>query len=410
MNKTMLKKYAKLIVKMGANVQKGQGCIISVAVDQEEFALLVQDEAYKAGAKWVRIDWQSQQSLKLKLRHESATQLSKVPEWEETQAQYMVDTLPCRIHIVSDDPDGLKSANPAKFQKYMIAKIGTLKKYRTAIDEKHQWTIAAVPSPKWAKKVFPNDRTSVAMEKMWEAILATVRVSKDNDPVADWQAHNATLQGNSAKLNELELDYLHYTNAAGTDFKAWLMPESTWGGGGDTTKNTNVFFNPNMPTEEVFTSPMAGKAEGTVVATLPLSYQGTLINNFSITFEGGKAVSWTAEQGEETLTNMLTMDDGAKMLGELALIPFNSPISNSGILYYNTLFDENASCHLALGRGFAGCLKGSQDMTEDEMKEKGLNDSLIHVDFMIGSADMNIVGYKKDGTAVQIFENGNWAI
>lgn len=410
MNKTVLKKYAKLVVKMGANLQKGQGCIISVAVDQHEFALLVQDEAYKAGAKWVRIDWTCQASTKLKFRHESVTQLSKVLEWEEAQAQYMVDTLPCRIHIVSDDPDGLKGVNPSKMQKVNIAKMGVLKKYRDAIDEKHQWTIVAVPSAKWAKKVFPGMRTSAAVEKMWEAILATVRVSKDNDPVSEWDAHNKTLQANSAKLNELELDYLHYTNSAGTDFKAWLMEGSTWGGGGDTTENTNVFFNPNMPTEEVFTSPKAGKAEGIVVSTLPLSYQGNLIENFSITFEDGKAVSWKAEKGEEVLAKMLTIDEGAAMLGELALIPHNSPISNAGILYYNTLFDENASCHLALGRGFAGCLKGSSEMSKEEMSEAGLNDSLIHVDFMIGSADMNIVGYKKDGTAVQIFENGNWAI
>lgn len=409
MNKTMLRKYAKLTVQGGVNLQKSQGCIISAGVDQHEFALLVQEEAYRAGAKWVRMDWNCQASAKLKYRHEGLNILSKVPAWEEEREKYTVETLPALIHIMSDDPDGLKGLNVEKLQKVNIARSKVLKKYRDATEDKNQWTIVAVPSAKWAKKVFPGLRTSAAIAKLWDAIFECVRISKANDPVQEWNKHNKLLQDKCDKLNAMNFDYLHYKSGNGTDFKCWLIPNSKWKGGGDTLIN-GVFYNPNMPTEEVFVSPMKGKAEGTVVSTKPLSYQGMIIDNFSISFKDGKAVSWKAEKGQEMLTRMIGMDEGAAMLGELALIPNNSPISNSGILYYETLFDENASCHIALGMGFGSSLKGYENMTREEHHEKGINDSIIHVDFMIGSADMNIVGYTRDGKAVQIFENGDWAI
>lgn len=409
MNKTMLRKYAKLVVVMGANIQKGQGCIINAPVERHEFAKLVAEEAYRKGAKWVRIDWLYQDFTKIKYRHESATMLSKVPTWEEEKAKYSVETLPAMIHILSDDPDGLKGINLDKLQKATIARTKILKTYRDQMDEKIQWTIVGVPCEKWAKKVFPNDRTSVAMSKLWDAIFTAVRITKDNDPVAEWEAHNAKLKAKYQILNDYKFDYLHYTNAIGTDFKCWLNPKGKWAGGGDTTLS-GVFFNPNMPTEEVFTSPIAGKAQGKVVSTKPLSYQGQLIEEFSITFENGKAVSWEAKQGKEVLDKMLGMDDGAKMLGELALVPYDSPISNTGLLFFETLYDENASCHVALGRGFANCLEGFENMSKEEQTAEGINDSLIHVDFMIGSKDMSIVGYTKDGEKVQVFQNGDWAI
>lgn len=409
MNKTMLRKYAKLVVKTGVNIKKGQGCIINVSVTQHEFAKMVAEEAYRAGAKWVRIDWNYQDFTKLKYRHENLTTLSKVPTWEEERAKYTVETLPALIHIMSDDPDGLAGINLDKLQKSNIARTKILKPYRDATEDKNQWTIVAVPSPKWAKKVFPGERTSVAMQKLWDAILETVRISKDNDPVAEWDAHCKTLHEKFGKLNEYDFDYLHYKNKYGTDFKCWLIPGSRWNGGGDTLID-GTFYCPNMPTEEVFISPMKGKAEGTVVSTKPLSYQGQLIDNFSITFKDGKAVSWKAEKGEDLLGKMINMDDGAKMIGELALIPYNSPIANTGILFYETLFDENASCHVALGMGFGSTLPGFESMSKDEQHEKGINDSLIHVDFMIGSEDMSIDGYTRDGKKVAVFKNGDWAI
>lgn len=409
MKKTILRKYAKLAVRKGVNLRKGQGCAIYAQVEQHEFAEMVAEEAYRAGAKWVQVFWQDQAVRKLDLRHQTVTQLSRVEEWEKVQQQMFVDQLPARIHISSEDPDGLKGVSVPKMQKAQAARSTVLRPYRKAIDNKHQWTIIAVPSKKWAKKVFPGVRASVAEEKLWEAILQTVRVTPDNDPEAAWDQHNATLQEKSGKLNALDLDYLHYTAPNGTDFKCWLIPGAKWEGGGATILD-GTFYNPNMPTEEVFTSPLKGKCEGTLVSTMPLSYQGNLIDQFSITFENGRAVSCKAQQGQELLEKMLHMDEGASMLGELALVPHDSPVSNTGILFYNTLFDENAACHVALGFGFPECVEGFESMTDQELQEKGVNDSIIHVDFMIGSKDLDITGYTRDGKAVQIFKNGNWAI
>ena len=409
MKKTILRKYARLAVRKGVNLKKGQGCAIYAQVEQHEFAEMVAEEAYRAGAKWVQVFWQDQAVRKLDLRHQTVTQLSRVEEWEKVQQQMFVDQLPARIHISSEDPDGLKGVSVPKMQKAQAARSTVLRPYRKAIDNKHQWTIIAVPSKKWAKKVFPGVRASVAEEKLWEAILQTVRVTPDNDPEAAWDQHNATLQEKSAKLNALDLDYLHYTAPNGTDFKCWLIPGAKWEGGGATILD-GTFYNPNMPTEEVFTSPLKGKCEGTLVSTMPLSYQGNLIDQFSITFENGRAVSCKAQQGQELLEKMLHMDEGASMLGELALVPHDSPVSNTGILFYNTLFDENAACHVALGFGFPECVEGFESMTDQELQEKGVNDSIIHVDFMIGSKDLDITGYTRDGKAVQIFKNGNWAI
>ena len=409
MKKTILRKYARLAVRTGVNLKKGQGCAIYAQVEQHEFAEMVAEEAYRAGAKWVQVFWQDQAVRKLDLRHQTVTQLSRVEEWEKVQQQMFVDQLPARIHISSEDPDGLKGVSVPKMQKAQAARSTVLRPYRKAIDNKHQWTIIAVPSKKWAKKVFPGVRASVAEEKLWEAILQTVRVTPDNDPEAAWDQHNATLQEKSGKLNALDLDYLHYTAPNGTDFKCWLIPGAKWEGGGATILD-GTFYNPNMPTEEVFTSPLKGKCEGTLVSTMPLSYQGNLIDQFSITFENGRAVSCKAQQGQELLEKMLHMDEGASMLGELALVPHDSPVSNTGILFYNTLFDENAACHVALGFGFPECVEGFESMTDQELQEKGVNDSIIHVDFMIGSKDLDITGYTRDGKAVQIFKNGNWAI
>lgn len=409
MKKSIMRKYAKLAVKTGVNLQKGQGCVISAQVDQYEFAEMVAEEAYRAGAKWVSMNWGDQNVSKLVYRHETLTQLSRVEEWQKAKQQFYVDTLPAMIHIASADPDGLKGVNVAKMQKANAAAGKVLKPYRDAMDGKYQWTIIAVPSKKWAKKVFPGDRTSTAVEKLWNAILETVRVTADNDPVAEWEKHDRELAQKCEKLNSLDLDYLHYESKNGTDFKCWLIPGAKWCGGGDTLRN-GVFYNPNMPSEEVFTSPMKGKCEGTLVATLPLSYQGNLIENFSITFKNGKAVSVKAEKGQELLEHMIKMDEGACMLGELALVPDDSPISNSGVLFYNTLFDENAACHVALGAGFDEAVPGFENMSDEEIAEKGVNDSLIHVDFMVGSKELNVTGYTRDGKKVQIFKNGNWQI
>ena len=409
MKKTTLKKYAKLIAKTGANVQKGQAVIVYASVENYEFTTYVVDECYKCGAKYVRVEWDHQPIEKLDYRHQSLKTLSTVPTWVEEKMKLMAEELPCRIVLIGEDPDGLNGVNVEKMQKSRMARYKVIKPYRDAIESKHQWTIAAVPTVAWAKKVFPELKKREAVERLWKEILKSVRVSDDanNDPMLEWTRHNINLSKRCESLNKYKFDYLTYKSSNGTDFKVELIPEGHFCGGGEYTKQ-GVYFNPNLPSEEVFTSPMAGKAEGTLVATMPLSYQGQLINNFRITFKDGKAVEWDAETGKEQLDKMLTMDEGAAKLGEVALIPKSSPISQSGVLFYETLFDENASCHVALGAGFPDAIDGYMDKTLEEGQAIGINDSMIHVDFMIGADDLMITGYK-DGKAVPIFVNGEWS-
>lgn len=409
MKKTLLRKYAKAIVRIGANVQKGQSVRIDAEVSNEEFVALVVDEAYKAGAKKVRVNWSSDAVTKLNYRHQTLKTLSTVAMWQEAKLQEEVDECACRIVILSEDPDGLKGINIEKMQKASQAVRKVTKKYRDALEGKQQWVIAAAPSKQWAKKVFPELRSSAAVEKLWEVILATVYVNDETDPVEEWNRHNESFIEKCSRLNSYKLERIEYKSSNGTDLKVGLIPGAVWMGGGETTLS-GIYFNPNMPTEEIFTTPMKGQAEGTVVSTKPLAYQGQIIDKFSITFENGRAVSWRAEQGEELLGKMLTLDEGAAMLGELALVPVDSPISRSGILYFNTLFDENASCHLAIGMGFPNVIEGYEKLSLEEIREMGVNDSITHTDFMIGSEDMSIKGYTKEGKCVEIFRNGNWAI
>ncbi len=402
-----MRKYARLIARTGANIQKGQPVKLYASVDQYEFVTILVDECYKAGASKVSLEWDYQPITKLDYRHRTLKSLSKVEKWEEEKLKLMTEELPCRIYIISDDPDGLKGVNQTKMQKARIARYPIIKPYRDAIENRHQWTIAAIPSYKWAKKVFPELTKSQAYNKLWDVILSSVRVTEDNDPEKEWEKHNSTFKEKSNWLNSQKFEYIHFKSSNGTDFTAGLIPQGQWCGGSELTKQ-GVTFNPNMPTEEIFTTPMAGKAEGKVVSTKPLSYEGQLIENFSITFKDGKAIEWEAEKGYELLSKMITMDETACMIGELALIPKNSPINESGILFYETLFDENASCHIALGAGYNDCIEGHLDMTNEECRALGVNDSMIHVDFMIGADDMEITGYK-DGKAVPIFINGTWA-
>ena len=406
MKKTVLREYAKLIVKSGINVQKGQEVIVYADLDQPEFVAMVVDEAYKAKAKKVVVEWNYQPLQKLHVRYQSVKTMGTVAEWQKAKQQYFCDTLPCRIHLISEDPDGLKGINMAKVAKARQMSYPILKPYADAREGKQQWCIAAVPGAAWAKKVFPGMRTSIAMEKLWEAILSTSRV--DSDPVKAWEEHNKDLADRCAYLNSLGIESLHYTADNGTDLTVGMIPEARFCGGAEVSRQ-KITFNPNIPTEECFISPMKGKAEGIVYSTKPLSYQGQLIENFSIRFENGKAVEAHAEKGEELLNTMLSMDEGAAYLGECALVPQSSPIAQSGLLFFNTLFDENAACHLAMGMGFADTIEDHHNKTLDECRALGINDSMIHEDFMIGCDSMNIDAITRDGKIVPVFRNGNWA-
>lgn len=406
MNKTTLTKYARLIAEVGANVQKGQEVIIRAEVENCDFAVLLVSECYKLGASKVTVDWRYAPLTKLNYKKRSLKTLSTVEDWEVERLKHREKTLPVLILVESDDPDGLKGVDQAKVAKSRMAVAKVTKPISDRMSEKYQWCIAAVPGKKWAKKVFPNDSTAVAVKKLWDAILYTSRVTED--PVAAWKAHNEDLLSRSETLNKMGLKYLHYKSARGTDLKVGLNSQGIFMGGGEYTLG-GVYYNPNIPTEEVFTSPVAGLADGIVYATKPLSYQGELIDNFWVRFENGKVVETGAEKNPELLDKLISMDEGASMLGECALVPYDSPINNSGILFYNTLFDENCCCHLALGRGFNNTLKGFEKMTNEECKKAGINDSAIHVDFMIGSEDLQIDGITEDGKTVAIFKNGNWA-
>ena len=406
MKKTVLREYAKLIVRCGANVQKGQDVMIYAGLDQPEFVKMVVEEAYKAKARKVIVEWSYDPLAKIHVRYQSVKTLGEVPEWVKARQQYFCDTLPVRIHIVSEDPDGLKGMDFGKMAKGRKLSYPILKPYIDDRDGKQQWTIAAVPGAAWAKKVFPGQPKGKAMEMLWEAILSASRVTED--PIKAWEDHNADLKQRCDYLNSLNIRSLHYTADNGTDLTVGMIPEAQFCGGGEVSRQ-NIFFNPNIPTEECFISPMRGKAEGIVYSTMPLSYNGQLIENFSLRFENGKAVEAKAEKGEELLNTMITMDEGAAYLGECALVPQHSPIAESGLLFFETLFDENASCHLAMGAGYADTIKDHHSKTLQECQELGINDSMIHVDFMIGCDTMNIDAICADGSTVAIFRNGNWA-
>ena len=406
MKKATLRAYARLIVRSGINVQKGQEVLVYADLDQPEFVQMVVEEAYKAKASKVIVEWNYAPLEKIHVRHQSVRTLGAVEKWQLERQEHFCQAMPARIHLVSEDPDGLKGMNMEKVAKSRQLRYPILKPYLDRREGAQQWCIAAVPGVAWAKKVFPGMRASAAVEKLWEAILDASRV--DEDPVAAWEKHNADLASRCDYLNSLGIQKLHYTADNGTDFTVGMIPEAQFCGGGEVSRR-GIFFNPNIPTEECFISPMKGQAEGIVYATKPLSYQGQLIEDFSIRFEGGRAVEVKAAKGEELLKSMIAMDEGAAFLGECALVPQFSPIAQSGILFYNTLFDENAACHLALGMGFADTIRDHHNKTLEECRALGINDSMIHEDFMIGCDSMNIDALCADGRTVPVFRGGNWA-
>ena len=406
MKKSVLRAYARLIAESGVSVQKGQEVFITAGLDQPEFVAMVVEECYRRKAKKVVVDWNYQPLTRLHVRHQSLTTMSTLDNYEEARWQHYVDTIPCRIYLESDDPDGLRGVNQEKMAKAQQKKYPIIKGYRDQIENRYQWCIAAVPGLKWAKKLFPELRASQAVEKLWEAILHTSRVN--DDPVAAWDAHNKDLKSRCDYLNGLGIRELQYRASNGTDLRVGMIPEAQFCGGGETSLQ-GIFFNPNIPTEECFISPKRGVAEGIVYSSKPLSYQGQLIDRFWIRFREGKAAEWGAEENEALLTKLITMDEGSAYLGECALVPFNSPINETGILFYNTLFDENACCHLALGMGFADTIRDFEHKTLDECRALGVNDSMIHEDFMIGTADLSIDALCEDGRTVPLFRDGTWA-
>lgn len=409
MKKTILKDYAKLIVRMGVNVQKGQDVIINASVDDAYFVKYVIEEAYRAGARHVSVDWDCEDLTKLSYKYETTKTLCEYPDWAKARLEYRAEKLPAKIYILSDDPDGLASIDQNKVLAVQKAVGPIMMEYRKKIDNKFQWTIVGIPGEKWAKKMFPNLSKKQAMDALWDAILKVTRVY--GNPIENWKKHNENLAIKTNKLNELGIQTLKYSSKNGTDFTIDIHPKMNFLSGGETTFS-GVYYNPNMPTEECFTSPIKESGNGVVMASKPLSVQGVLVENFGFRFENGKVTEIICNDAKQkdVLEKLISTDEGASRLGEVALVPFDSPVNQTNLLFYNTLYDENACCHLALGRAFTECIKDYQHLSEEEIKSVDLNESIIHVDFMIGTADLSIEAKTYDGKIVTIFKDGTWAI
>ncbi|SDO50961.1 aminopeptidase [Alkalicoccus daliensis] len=402
-----LDKYAELAVRVGVNVQKDQTLVVNAPITSADFVRSVAKKAYEAGAKNVHVEWNDDELTRLRYDEAPLESFKEFPQWKAKGFEELAQNGAAFMTIKSTDPDllqGVEGEKIATANKAAGQAMNTFRKYIQS--DKVSWLVISAPSPAWAAKVFPDTPEEEQEDKLWEAMFEATRINTE-DPVKAWQEHDDLLQTKAKELTQKKYKQLHYT-APGTDLTIELPENHIWiGGGGPNTDG--VHFIANMPTEEVFTAPKEDGVNGTVRNTKPLNYGGNVIDDFTLTFKDGKVVDFSAGQGEETLKNLLDTDDGARKLGEVALVPHSSPISQSGILFYNTLYDENASNHIALGSAYSTCVEGGADMSEDELKEAGLNTSITHVDFMIGSAEMNIDGVKADGTSEPVFRNGEWA-
>ncbi len=407
-NQELLKKYATLTIQVGVNVQKNQLVVIRSNVECVLFVRELVKAAYEAKAKNVIVEWSDDYVNKEYYENVDEEVLKDVPQYVIEKNHYFVDQNACLISISSPTPGLMKDVDPNKIKLANIAsqnKLGFFRKF--TMSNATQWVVVAYPTLAWAKKVFPNCDDEIAQDKLLEAILNASRVTKDNNPVEAWQEHMDRLAKHNDMLNKYAFDKLHFKNNLGTDLEVKLVDGHIWGGGGEYSQK-GVYFAPNIPTEETFSMPHSHGVNGKVVATKPLNYQGKLIEDFYLIFKDGKVVDFDAKKEKETLKALLETDSGSSRLGEVALISHDSPISNMNILFYNTLFDENASCHLALGNAYTMNIKDGNNLSEEELMKKGYNKSIVHVDFMFGSKDMEIVGTTKDGKNVKIFINGNF--
>ena len=402
-----LKRYAELIAKKGVNIKRGQHAVIYAELDQPVFVEYLTEACYRAGAATVRVEWNHQALSAYHVKYRTMEDLSKVENWEIEKLKLRCEQLPARIHLLSEDPDGLSGMDTAKYAAARQKQYPIIKPYRDQLENREQWCIAAVPGKAWAKKVFPGVRESRAVEMLWEAILHAARADGP-DPVSAWETHNRILKEKCDYLNRLGIETLHYTASNGTDFTVGLIENALFLGGEEATLSGR-YFNPNIPSEEVFTSPKRGAAEGVVYASKPYSYQGCLIEGIKLVFSEGRVTACSARTNEDLLRKMISMDEGASYLGECALVPYHSPISESGLLFYNTLFDENAACHIALGTGFVNCIRDYDRYSLEDCRKMGINDSMIHEDLMIGTPDLHITAHTRDGRDVPVFRDGDWA-
>ncbi|APC39476.1 peptidase M29 [Clostridium estertheticum subsp. estertheticum] len=408
MDNKLLEKYALLLVKTGINIQKDQTLVINSPIECAAFTRIVSKIAYIEGAREVVVTWRDELSTKIKFMFAPEEIFSEYPDWQRDFYVSSARKGAAFLSISASDPELMKDVNPERLSKSNKAASTAIKEYRDRMmSNKNVWCVASIPTQAWANKVFPKVSEDEAMEKLWNAIFKTVRVDA-LDPVASWETHKSNLKKSMDYLNLNNFKYLQYKNSLGTDLKIELPENHLWLGGSDYTPG-GVEFIANMPTEEVFTLPKKTGVNGIVVSSKPLNYNGNLIENFSLTFEKGKVVDFKAETGYDILKSIIETDEGSCYLGEVALVPYDSPISNSNILFYNTLFDENASCHLALGKAYPVCIKNGENLSNEELSKLEVNDSFVHEDFMVGTEDLQIIGITADGKEVSVFEKGNFA-
>ena len=403
------KEYAKLLVEVGVNIQKGQTLVIGSPVDCAWFARLCARAAYAAGCREVVMRWSDDELTREKYLHAEDSVFDSLPAWQAEFDNGYARQGAAFLHISARDPENLVGVDPDRIARSQRSSGEALREYRElTMSNTVPWCIGSIPIPSWARKVFPGCPEDEAVEKLWEAIFQTVRVDGSGAAVDRWREHLAGLKDHMDRLNGLNLESLHYTNSLGTDLTIRLPEGHIWAAGSSATKSGLPFI-ANMPTEEVFTAPLRNGVDGVVCSSMPLVHNGVVIDKIRFQVKEGKIVETSAQTGEDALKAAITLDEGASYFGEVALVPYDSPISRQKLLYYNTLFDENASCHLAFGEAYPECLQGGAEMSKEERKARGLNDSITHVDFMVGTADLSITGKTRDGREVPVFVDGNFA-
>ena len=404
-----IREYAKLLIEVGLNVQKGQTLVISSPVDCAYFARLCASAAYDVGCREVVMRWTDDYLNRERFLRADDSVFDSLPLGQKEFLNGYAAEGAAYLSISARDPEVLRGVDPDRITRANRCDDEVSAFYDAMMANVNPWCVASVPIPSWAKKVFPGLPEQEAMDKLWDAIFTSVRISGKGDAVARWREHVALLKSRIAKLNDLHFTSLYYQNSLGTSLNIKLPETHVWAGG-DNTSRTGFPFVANMPTEEVFTAPLRDGIDGVVYAALPLVHNGNIIENFHFVIKDGKIVEAHAEKGEDILKAAIAEDEGASYFGEVALVPYDSPISNQKILFYNTLFDENAACHLAFGEAYPECVKGGEAMSKEELKAAGLNDSNTHVDFMVGTADLSIIGTTKDGREIPVFVNGNFAL
>lgn len=409
-NLKKLENYAKLAVEFGVNVQNGEDVLINSSIEDPSLARLITKYAYEKGARKVTINWKDEEITKLDYKYQDQETLNEVPDYVIEKNIYQLEKHRSnRVSIIGDDPDLLKGLDQKKIAEAVRENSLKLKDFvKYTMNDMVSWLVIAYPTKKWSKKIFPDLKEDAAVDKLWELIFDVCRIDEDWEKTKkNWEEHIGLLNEKADFLNSHQFDEVHYKSENGTDLRVKLPKNHIWMSASSKNEKGDVFL-PNIPTEEVFTSPQYDGVDGRLVAVKPLVYNGVIIDKFEFTFKDGLVVDFKAEVGYDTLKEMLESDENAKRLGEIALVPYHSPINESNVLFFNTLFDENASCHFALGKAYPTTIKGGTEVNDDDLHTIGINDSLIHEDFMVGAKDLEIKAYK-DGEEFDIFKDGNWA-